>query len=154
VKQLRAAPLRREDVKPETASKVQVAPDGLPPSGVKPEISPTAQTAVNGAPPGDAKPETSPTAQLAEYGGPPPPDLLFREAMEEPDRQLLADYADTIRLLRDDKRFSFREIAEWLQGYGIECDHNSVYREYTKFLSFEEEREEALRSMEEDNERP
>jgi hypothetical protein len=74
--------------------------------------------------------------------------------MEELDRQLLADYADTIKVLRDEKRFSFREIAEWLQGYGVDCDHNSVYREYTKYLSFEEEREEALRSMEEDNERP
>lgn len=79
--------------------------------------------------------------------------MVLRDAMEEPDRRLLEEYADAIKVLRDDKRFTFREIAEWLQGYGIECDHNSVYREYTKGLSEEEEREIAYRNAEEEEER-
>jgi hypothetical protein len=101
----------------------------------------------------DVKPETAPSRAVTQVG-PPPPDVLLREAMGEPDRRLLEEYGDTIRVLRDDKRFSFREIAEWLVEYGIECDHNSVYREYTKGLSFEEERQAALESSEEENERP
>jgi hypothetical protein len=54
--------------------------------------------------------------------------------------------------LRDEKRFTFREIAEWLLEYGIECDHNSVYREYTKDLSIEQEQQVAMNDAEEENE--
>jgi|ERR1017187_10831374 hypothetical protein len=100
----------------------------------------------------DVKPETSPGLQVAQVGA-PPPEFLLQEAMGEPDRRLLDEYGDTIRVLRNDKRFSFREIAEWLQKYGIECDHNSVYREYTKGLSNEEQRDAAMRNAEEENER-
>jgi hypothetical protein len=100
----------------------------------------------------DVKSETAPPVQVAEVV-PAPPDVVLREAMEEPDRRLLEEYADSIRVLRDRKRFTFREIAEWLHEYGVECDHNSVYREYTKGLSDQEERTEALRDAEEENER-
>lgn len=72
--------------------------------------------------------------------------------MEEPDRRLLEEYGDTIRLLRDEKRFTFREIAVWLQEHGVECDHNSVYREYTKGLSDQDERSVALADAEEEHE--
>jgi hypothetical protein len=93
------------------------------------------------------QPSSVPVTQL-EY---PPPDYLLKEALAEPDRRLVEDYAETIRTLRDGKRFAFREIAAWLNERGIECDHNSVYRAYTKGLSEEEEQIEAQRSAEEDN---
>jgi hypothetical protein len=58
-----------------------------------------------------------------------PPEVVFADAEAEPDRRQLRDYSDSIRLLRE-KGFSFREIAEWLHGHGIEADHNAVYRVY------------------------
>jgi hypothetical protein len=65
---------------------------------------------------------------------PPPPDMLFKLAEEEPDRMALEEYINTIRLLRDDKRFTFREIAEWLKENGVETDHNAVYRAYRRHV--------------------
>jgi hypothetical protein len=64
----------------------------------------------------------------------PPPDILLKLAMEEPDRQLLQDYDQVIRALRDEKRFTFREIAVWMQRYGFDVDHSAVYRQYCKGL--------------------
>jgi hypothetical protein len=100
----------------------------------------------------ESKPKSAPAPQGGRVA-PPPPDFLLREAMEEPDRLLLAEYGGTIRLLRDEKRFTFREIAVWLQEHGVECDHNSVYREYTKGLSDQDEQSVALADAEEENER-
>ena len=65
---------------------------------------------------------------------PPAPDRLLELAMSEADRRILDDYADTIRVLRDEKRFTFREIAEWLKQHGIKTDHNTIYRAYRKML--------------------
>ena len=56
-------------------------------------------------------------------------------ARQEPDRREIDDNLDTIRHLRDEKGFTFREIAEWLTGNGLVTDHNAVYRAYTKRLS-------------------
>jgi hypothetical protein len=117
------------------------------------------QTNAAPVPSGEVIPETTPALPVSQVGPlpqvvPPPPEFLLSEAMAEPDRRLLEEYGDTIRVLRDDKRFTFREIAEWLQEYGVECDHNAVYREYTKGLSYEEERDVALRDAEEEDERP
>jgi hypothetical protein len=67
----------------------------------------------------------------------PAPERLLEMAMGEADRRVLDDYADTIRVLRDDKRFTFREIAQWLKGQGIQTDHNSVFRAYRKHLPAE-----------------
>jgi hypothetical protein len=64
----------------------------------------------------------------------PSPDRLLEMAMGEADRRILDDYADAIRVLRDDKRFTFREIAQWLKQNGVQTDHNSVYRAYRKHL--------------------
>lgn len=86
----------------------------------------------------------------------PPPEVLFLEAESEPGQRSLAQYLDSIRVLRD-KSFSYREIAEWLSERGVPADHNTVYRVYTKSLSDyhahleeqradEEERDEALRN--------
>jgi hypothetical protein len=154
VKQGKMVPLPVQRMKPKTTPIPQVAANGTPAAEVKPEISPTVQAALHGPPASDAKPEATPAVfVVGTHVGPPPPEFLLHEAMGEPDRLMLADYGDTINLLRNEKRFSFREIAQWLQTYGIECDHNSVYREYTRGLSFEEEREEARIAMEEDDER-
>src|SRR5215471_3832147 len=59
----------------------------------------------------------------------PPPDLLFREAEQEPDFRSLSHYVDCIRVLRK-KGFSYREIADWLSERGVPVDHNAVYRVY------------------------
>jgi hypothetical protein len=73
-----------------------------------------------------------------------PSDLLLELAEREPIRQRLSDYAATIRVLRDEKNFTFREIAEWLKSHNIQADHNAVYREYTKEMSPEEAQDAAL----------
>jgi hypothetical protein len=111
------------------------------------------QTSVAALSTQEVKTETPPVVNVTVLEN-PPPEMVLREAMEEPDRRVLEEYADSIRVLRDDKRFTFREIAEWLQGYGIECDHNSVYRQYTKDLSEQEEREAAYSDAMDEEERP
>jgi hypothetical protein len=60
------------------------------------------------------------------------PQQLKAEALREPSRRGLEDYADTIRLLKEDKGFSFREIAAWLHQRGMNTDHNAVWRAYSK----------------------
>src|SRR6266480_3162001 len=57
----------------------------------------------------------------------PPPELLFREAEQEPDFRTLSAYVDSVRTLRD-KGFSYRDIADWLSERGVHADHNAVYR--------------------------
>jgi hypothetical protein len=64
----------------------------------------------------------------------PDPEVLFRQAEQEPDFRALSAYVDSIRMLRD-KGFSYRDIADWLSERGLEVDHNAVYRAYTKNLS-------------------
>lgn len=64
----------------------------------------------------------------------PHPELVARAAAEAAAPRLLEDYIEAIRILRD-KKFTFREIAEWLgKEFGIEADHNSVWRAYTKYM--------------------
>ena len=62
------------------------------------------------------------------------PHVLLEQAMQEPNRRPLREYHDTIQVLRDEKRFTFREIADWLSNYNVEADHNAVYREYTRHM--------------------
>jgi len=69
-----------------------------------------------------------------EFDNPAPPDIVLREALNEPSPRQLDDYIDAICELKN-KRFTFREIAEWLKQYGIEADHNAVYRAYSKTVS-------------------
>jgi hypothetical protein len=59
-------------------------------------------------------------------------DYLLEQARGEETRRLLDDYTEVISVLRDEKKFTFREIAEWLQARDVEADHNAVYRAYTK----------------------
>jgi hypothetical protein len=81
--------------------------------------------------------ETASVVPMVPGGHPdelPPPDILLDLAQAEPDALLLADYIEVIRTLRQDKRFSFREIATWLNEQGVPTDHNAVYREYTEWM--------------------
>jgi hypothetical protein len=78
-----------------------------------------------------AKPATVlPAVPLAPDSEIPAPDALLEEAQNEPKRRLISDHIDTINVLRNEKRFTFRAIAEWLTKRGIETDHSSVYRAY------------------------
>jgi hypothetical protein len=60
------------------------------------------------------------------------PRQLRAEAEKEPRRRGLEDYSETIRLLKEEKGFSLREIAAWLQQRGLKIDHNAVWRTYSK----------------------
>lgn len=64
----------------------------------------------------------------------PPPEHLLELAQSETNRRELEEYIEVIQLLRNDKSFSFREIAEWLNEKGVETDHNAVYRAYRNNL--------------------
>lgn len=78
------------------------------------------------------KPEPQPLQVETVSESHPPPEILMQLAMDEPNRRLLDEQRGTIAVLRDEKGFTFREIAEWLTDKGIECDYNAVYRVYTK----------------------
>lgn len=78
------------------------------------------------------------------------PKGMLEEAEAEANQRELADYRDTISLLRQ-KGFSFREIGEFLSKRGIFADHNAVYRVYTKFMT-PDEREEESRIQDEERE--
>jgi hypothetical protein len=78
----------------------------------------------------------------------PPADALLREAEEEPNYRDLREYCPVIATLRN-KGFSYREIAEWLSGRGVELDHNAVYRLYTREMSdYEAHREDQEADLE------
>ena len=73
----------------------------------------------------------------------PDPEIVARAAAEAAAPRVLEDYIDAIETLRD-KKFTFREIAEWLgQQFGIHADHNSVWRAYTKHMNDVDAHEEA-----------
>ena len=68
----------------------------------------------------------------------PDPNVLLKEALAEDDKHYLRPYGAIIRALRE-KKFSYRQIADWLNERGLDVDHNSIYREHTKHMSREEE---------------
>ena len=68
----------------------------------------------------------------------PDPRELLEEALAENDKHYLRPYWTTINALRE-KKFSYRQIAEWLNQRGLNVDHNAIYREHTKHMSPEEE---------------
>ncbi len=75
------------------------------------------------------KPRTAPVPEIAAQEA-PEPDAFLEEAKKEKKRKLLADHINTINVLRQEKRFTFREIADWLTSRGISTDHSGVYRAY------------------------
>src|ERR1035441_7083959 len=58
------------------------------------------------------------------------PHQVLAEAVQEPRRRGLADYQDAIRVLKEEKEFSFRDIAAWLQQRGGRVDQKGVWRAY------------------------
>ena len=60
------------------------------------------------------------------------PQQLRAEAEKEPRRRGFGDYGETIRVLKEEKGFSFRDIATWLQQRGLNIDHNAAWRSYSK----------------------
>jgi len=65
----------------------------------------------------------------------PPPHHLLQQAKKVINRNLIEEYIETINVLRDEKGYSFREIADWLTENGVEADYNAVYRAYTSGMS-------------------
>jgi hypothetical protein len=66
---------------------------------------------------------------------PDPNELLESALNETPSDRLLRRYSETIRVLKQQKKFTFREIAVWLTKRGVPTDHNAVWREYTRHIS-------------------
>ena len=62
------------------------------------------------------------------------PQQLQAEAEKEPARRGLQDYLGAIKVLKEEKDFSFREIADWLRQRGLDVDHNAVWRAYAKAM--------------------
>ncbi len=60
------------------------------------------------------------------------PEKLLTEADRETKRLTLDDYREAVRVLKEEKDFTFREIAEWLKRRGMRADHNAVWRAYSK----------------------
>jgi len=91
-----------------------------------------------------AKPEATPQPSQSKVGNIVAGSLLAM-AMDEPRRRELAEFSDIIGVLRNDKNFTFREIAQWIHEHtGFETDHNAVYREYTRGMPPEVAAGEAL----------
>jgi len=88
-----------------------------------------------------AAPVTNTTSR---EGSPCSPDELLGRAEMEPVRRALSEYNAVIRTLRDEKNFTFREIANWLLSHHVLTDHNAVYREYTKGMPTEFAQGEAM----------
>lgn len=57
----------------------------------------------------------------------PSPEELLRDALAAPARTDLAPHVDAIRALRE-KKWSWREIADFLRERGVETDHTKLLR--------------------------
>ena len=70
---------------------------------------------------------------------PIPDPAALAEVAKKEERVIAArDYSQVIDILRDEKRFSFRKIAAWLNERGVPLDNNDVYRVYMANLPSEE----------------
>jgi hypothetical protein len=70
---------------------------------------------------------------------PIPDPSALAEAAKKEERVIAArDYLHVIEILRDEKRFSFRRIAAWLNERGLPLDNNDVYRAYVGSIPGEE----------------
>jgi len=58
------------------------------------------------------------------------PSDIAMIAEREDDKKPAETHIHAIQILRDQKNFSFREIAEWLLSFNVKTDSNSVYRAY------------------------
>ena len=94
-----------------------------------------------GKPTGGAVANIQPGIACAERGC-PEPEAFLAEAKSEPKRKLLLDHIATINTLRDEKKFTFREIAAWFNKRGFETDHSAVYRAYLSAVPEDQRRPE------------
>jgi hypothetical protein len=60
----------------------------------------------------------------------PPPEAFLEEAKKERRRKLILDHTGTIRVLRNEKKFTFSAIADWFNERGFQTDRSAVYRAY------------------------
>ncbi len=60
----------------------------------------------------------------------PNPEAFLDEAKREPKRKLILDHIKTIKVLRDEKNFTFSAIADWFIKKGFQTDRSAVYRAY------------------------
>ena len=88
------------------------------------------------------KAEASATETQSVAPATPIPDpTALAEAAKKEERVFAArDYVRVIEILRDEKRFSFRKIAAWLNQRGIPLDNNDVYRAYMASIPGEEKK--------------
>jgi hypothetical protein len=92
----------------------------------------------------EATPQPSAPETIIHAQEPPSPDFLVALAGQEPNRRELEEYSEVIRVLRNEKKFTFREISKWLSRNGLVADHNAVYREYTRGMPPQYAQQEAL----------
>lgn len=60
----------------------------------------------------------------------PEPEAFLEEAKKERRRKLILDHTGTIRVLRNEKKFTFGGIADWFNERGFQTDRSAVYRAY------------------------
>lgn len=68
----------------------------------------------------------------------PEPEAFLEEAKREPKQKLILDHIRTIRVLRDEKKFTFRAIADFFNKRGFATDHSAVYRAFLLSIKPEE----------------
>jgi hypothetical protein len=71
-----------------------------------------------------------PSSTTAQY---PPPLTLVEIAEREPKRKRIEEYAEAIYKLRDEKGFTYRDIADWFCKHGVPTNHNEVYRTHKDY---------------------
>jgi hypothetical protein len=67
-------------------------------------------------------------------------EAFLEDATKEEKRVLLMDHIKPITVLRDEKKFTFRSIAEWFCKKGIEVDPSAIYRAYLASIPEDERR--------------
>ena len=87
------------------------------------------------------KPEAATASRAQSAAQIPDPETLLEKAKNEPRIIAARDYIETINILRHQKSFSFREIAEWLNAQGVPLDNNDVYRAYIADMNWQEKQE-------------
>ena len=62
--------------------------------------------------------------------------MLMQDAIKEKVKERKSKWKELAPIvieLRDNKKFTFQEITEWLQLKGVKCSNPSVYQAYKKY---------------------
>ena len=62
--------------------------------------------------------------------------MLMQDAIKEEVKERKSKWKELAPIvieLRDNKKFTFQEITEWLQLKGVKCSNPSVYQAYKKY---------------------